>query len=71
MVHIPCFVFKKSFKSDYHGLPFTHSNYQDIISGISIEWAGENKKIQEDRKKITFFYVDAKYDFEKFTWYSG
>ena len=51
--------FEKPWKSNYHGLPFTHFNYQDII-----------KKIRA-RKKFPFFYVDAKYDFEKLTWYTG
>ena len=66
--------FEKPWKSNYHGLPFTYANYSDVISMISMEWAGnpvtESKKNQ-DLIKIPFFYVDAKYDFDKLIWLTG
>ena len=57
-------------KSNYHGLPFTHLNYADVISGVSVKWTNASKK-NNGRTKIPFFYVDAKYDFETFAWYTG
>ena len=59
-------------KTNYHGLPFTYLNYADVISGVSgvMKWTNSSKKNKE-RTKIPFFYVDAKYDFDTFAWYTG
>lgn len=57
--------------SEYHGFPFPFHNYKEIIS--SLDGSAESQKQArydiDARKPI--FYVDAVYDFEQSTWFTG
>ena len=57
--------------SEYHGFPFPFHNYKEIMSSLD-ESAESKKQARYDidaRKPI--FYVDAVYDFEQSTWFTG
>lgn len=58
--------------SEYHGFPFPFHNYKEIMSSLDGAAKSQNQSARYDidaRKPI--FYVDAVYDFERSTWFTG
>lgn len=70
----------KPLKLSYHGLPFAFHDSRDIIADISRKpqgglHASPGKNLTQSEvpeiKTLRLFYVDAYYDFEKSSWFTG